>query len=125
MQNEVELLIMVTPNFAGAMDACEVPAGGPGYNSNSPLEKELYGKGYIEVPPGCAPQGNCPPTNCPPNQGPQILYNNASTPNGTAGRGMASNGQKPTQTPIYSAGTKNQSPIQGGVSAPRPVPVRR
>ncbi len=125
VQNEVELLIMVTPNFAGAMDAHEVPAGGPGFNSNSPLEKELYGKGYIEVPPGCAPQGNCPPSNCPPNEGPQILYNNASSPNGTAVGGMATNGQKRNQVPIYSAGTKNQTAGQGSISAPRTIPIRR
>lgn len=125
VQNEVELLIMVTPNFAGAMDAHEVPTGGPGLNSNNPLERELYGKGYIEVPPGCAPQDNCPPNHCPPNERPQILYNNAATPNGTAGGGMASNDQKPTSAPLYSAGTKSQNPSLGGVSAPRPMPVRR
>jgi pilus assembly protein CpaC len=50
IQNEVELLIMVTPNFAGPMQQEEVPCGGPGYNSTSPLDSELYGKGYIEVP---------------------------------------------------------------------------
>jgi len=50
VQNEVELLIMVTPNFAGPMQPEEVPCGGPGYNSTSPLDCELYGKGYIEVP---------------------------------------------------------------------------
>ena len=125
VQNEVELLIMVTPNFAGAMDAHEVPVGGPGFNSNSPLEKELYGNGYIEVPPGCAPQGNCPPKYCPPNEEPQILYNNASSPNGTAIGGTATNGQKRNQAPIHTAGTKNQTAGQGGVSAARTVPVRR
>jgi pilus assembly protein CpaC len=54
------LLILVTPNFAGAMQPHEVPAGGPGFNSGSPLDKELYLNGYIEVP---AVQGNeyCPP----------------------------------------------------------------
>ena len=125
VQNEVELLIMVTPNFAGAMDAHEVPVGGPGFNSNSPLEKELYGNGYIEVPPGCAPQGNCPPKYCPPNEEPQILYNNASSPNGTAIGGTATNGQKRNQAPIHTAGTKNQTACQGGVSAARTVTVRR
>lgn len=125
VQNEVELLIMVTPNFAGAMDAHEVPAGGPGFNSTSPLEKELYGKGYIEVPAGCAPQANCPPSNCPPSEGPQIFYNNASVPNGTAVGGKAANGQNRTQAPIYPADTKNQTAGPGGVSAPRTAPVRR
>ena len=62
LQNEVELLITVTPNFAGALDPCEVPAGGPGLNTASPTDVELYLKGYIEVPlngaNGCAPQAS-------------------------------------------------------------------
>ena len=122
-QNEIELLIMVTPNFAGAMDAHEVPPGGPGYNSTNPLGHELLGKGYIEVPPGCSPQGNCPPGNCPPSEGAQ-LYNNAYVPNGTAATGMAANGQHRTLAPVYSAAkTQNGSP--GNVAYPRPAPVRR
>ncbi len=57
LQNEIELLITVTPNFAGPMDAYEVPMGGPGANTTSPTERELFLKGYIEVPVGenCAP----------------------------------------------------------------------
>ncbi len=50
VQNEVELLITVTPDFAAPMDACEVPPGGPGFNSQSPSDKELYWKSYLEVP---------------------------------------------------------------------------
>lgn len=49
--NEIELLITVTPELAEAMDPCEVPPGGPGLNSGSPTDKELYQKGYLEVPP--------------------------------------------------------------------------
>ena len=61
LQNEVELLITVTPNFAGPMDPCEVPAGGPGLNTVSPSDKELYFKGYMEVPRGEAlPAGGVP-----------------------------------------------------------------
>ncbi len=60
MQNEIELLITVTPQFAGPMDAHEVPMGGPGTNSTSPTERDLYWRGYIETPVGenCAPGGN-------------------------------------------------------------------
>ena len=50
LQNEIELLITVTPNFAGPMDAHEVPMGGPGTSSTSPTERELFWKGYIETP---------------------------------------------------------------------------
>ncbi len=49
-QNEIELLITVTPNFAGPMDPHEVPRTAPGTNSQSPTDKELYMRGYVETP---------------------------------------------------------------------------
>lgn len=57
-QNEIELLITVTPELVDAMDPHEVPPGGPGLNSTSPSDHELYIKGHIEVPntgPACEP----------------------------------------------------------------------
>jgi len=122
IQNEVELLIMVTPNFAGAMDAHEVPRGGPGYNSNSPLEQEIYSKGYMEVPPGCAPQGSEQSGICPPNEGPQILYNNAYTPNASATRAKTAN--LPSRAPVNAA-TKNPNAGPVGVANQFAPPVRR
>lgn len=63
-ENEVELLILVTPELVEAMDCHEVPASiGPGLSTQSPRDCELYGKGYIEVPrcaPGGAPAGHGP-----------------------------------------------------------------
>jgi pilus assembly protein CpaC len=50
LQNDIELLITVTPEFVEAMDPFEVPCGGPGLRSGAPSDKELYLKGYIEVP---------------------------------------------------------------------------
>jgi pilus assembly protein CpaC len=55
--NEVELLIMVSPEFVDAMDAHEVPCG-PGEFTTSPSDVELYGRGYIEVPK-CCTDGSC------------------------------------------------------------------
>lgn len=49
-QNEVELLITVTPNFAGPMDPHEVPRSAPGTSTQSPTDKELYIRGYVETP---------------------------------------------------------------------------
>lgn len=69
LQNEIELLITVTPHFAGPMDPHEVPMGGPGTNSTSPTDRELYWKGYIETP---MLQG----TNCAPGMGSLGLINN-------------------------------------------------
>jgi pilus assembly protein CpaC len=60
--NEVELLIMVTPELVAPMDADEVPPCGPGMGTTSPTDWELYMKGHLEVP-NCCPNGdpNAPP----------------------------------------------------------------
>ncbi len=71
-RNDIELLITVTPELVDAMDPHEVPPGGPGLNSMSPNDHDLYINGHIEVPnllggDGCsmmgdgyAPAGNVP-----------------------------------------------------------------
>ncbi len=58
--NEVELLILVRPEFVDPLDPHEVPAGGPGMNSCPPTDKQLYWDGHLEVP--CCP--NCGDSSC-------------------------------------------------------------
>jgi pilus assembly protein CpaC len=58
-RNEVELLILVTPELVEAMDAHEVPPCGPGLRTTSPDDFELFLKGHLEVP-------NCCPPGCDP-----------------------------------------------------------
>ncbi len=55
-RNEVELLILVTPELVEAMDADEVPPCGPGMRTTSPSDWELFMKGHLEVP-NCCPMG--------------------------------------------------------------------
>lgn len=55
--NEVELVILVTPEFAEAMDATEVPPCGPGQTTTSPTDVELFFRGYREVPKDCKDGG--------------------------------------------------------------------
>ena len=59
--NEVELLILVTPEFVEASDPEELPPCGPGESTASPNDVELYLRGYLEVPK-CCEDGSCP--NC-------------------------------------------------------------
>jgi pilus assembly protein CpaC len=59
--NEVELLILVTPELVEAIDADKVPPCGPGTQTVSPNDWELYMRGYMEVP-NCCPTGPLPPT---------------------------------------------------------------
>jgi pilus assembly protein CpaC len=55
--NEIELLILVTPELVDAMDAHEVPQCGPGMETTTPNDWELFMKGHLEVP-------NCGPGSC-------------------------------------------------------------
>ncbi|MEX2559126.1 MAG: histidine kinase, partial [Pirellulales bacterium] len=56
--NEIELLIMVTPQLVDALDPHEVPNCGPGLDTASPTDIQLYMRGHIEVP-RCCTDGSC------------------------------------------------------------------
>jgi pilus assembly protein CpaC len=51
--NEVELLIIVTPEFIGPMEPHQTPCCGPGQVTVSPNDHELYKYNYVEVPNCC------------------------------------------------------------------------
>jgi hypothetical protein len=53
--NEIELLVLVTPEFVDAVDKCEMPCGGPGSFTTSPNDRGLYCGGHVEVPTYCNP----------------------------------------------------------------------
>lgn len=48
--NEVELLIVVTPEFIKARDPEQLPVCGPGQSTTSPNDCELFFRRYMEVP---------------------------------------------------------------------------
>ena len=64
--NEIELLVLVTPEFIDALDPQDVPPCGPGELTTEPSDPELYFRGYLEVPKtgnGCRENGApCRPT---------------------------------------------------------------
>jgi len=118
VQNEVELLILVTPNFASPMDCNEVPVGGPGFNSASPLDKELYMKGYIEVPATCGPNGEA----CvQPNESLPQHYSQAYSPTGAPSQTAGTRFQTAGPDTKYSANAP--AALRDGIT--RPNPVRR
>lgn len=49
-QNEIELLILVTPEFVDPLDPHQAPCEGPGYATTSPERGDLYCAGHLEVP---------------------------------------------------------------------------
>ncbi len=55
--NEIELLILVTPELVSGMDPHEVPPCGPGMETVSPTNQQLYFGGHLEV----ASRGACAP----------------------------------------------------------------
>ena len=57
-RNQIELLVMVTPQLVDALDPHEVPNCGPGETTTSPNDVDLYFRGYLEVP-RCCPDGTC------------------------------------------------------------------
>jgi pilus assembly protein CpaC len=63
--NEVELLMLVTPELVEAMDASETPLCGPGMQTTSPSDWELFMKGHLEVP-NCCPTGYACNSECLP-----------------------------------------------------------
>lgn len=49
-ESETELLVLVTPELAAPTDESQLPEYGPGQNTVTPTDRELYFNGYIEVP---------------------------------------------------------------------------
>jgi pilus assembly protein CpaC len=83
ISNEIELLVLVTPELVEPMDASEVPQCGPGMNSGTPNDWELFVKGHLEVPNCCpADNPNTPPTDgmIGPEQVPTPQSTGAMTP---------------------------------------------
>jgi pilus assembly protein CpaC len=115
--NEIELLILVTPEFVDPMDACEMQPGGLGYATTSPDNHDLYCNGYVEVP-ACRN----------PHIGPYICGNEGCGPNGCNNCG---NGVNYRGTPVITDGVT----MPGGVGyddgsttvtdqmPPEPMPV--
>ncbi|MGW8257781.1 MAG: hypothetical protein ACWGMZ_09885, partial [Thermoguttaceae bacterium] len=97
--NEVELLIMVTPELVEGMDANEVPPCGPGMATTTPSDWELYLKGHLEVP-NCCPNGN---------NGSSTQYNQESNGAPTAMPEDGMIGPEQILTPTPSA-TRNAAP---------------
>lgn len=69
--NEIETLIMVTPQFVEAMPCDQVPPGGPGLNTQSPSDFQLYLNGHLEVP--LNPDRSAQPGAFPP-PGPSAIF---------------------------------------------------
>ncbi|QDT33499.1 type II and III secretion system protein family protein [Thalassoglobus polymorphus] len=91
-EGETELLILVTPQMVAPMSPEQVPAGGPGLHTDTPVDRELYIDGLLEVPlygPECEPFGPCQdqlihpsyPSQVPPQLPPNAIIESAQNGN--------------------------------------------
>ncbi len=101
--NEVELLILVTPELVDGMDPHEVPVCGPGMETVSPNNCQLYFGGHLEVP-AC---GACAPTGCGQN-----CYNYYNNPQ--QGAACVATDGYPTPAQQYGDRPVNAEPGYGG-----------
>lgn len=65
-QAEVELIIMITPEYVSSLNSDQMPPIGPGRMTTSPTDREMIMQGLIEVPkigPDCPGEGGA----CDPN----------------------------------------------------------
>lgn len=107
--NEIELLILVTPEFVDAMDAGDVPPCGPGQLTASPNDADFYGRGYLETPK-CCPDGGC--SSCSGGVGPATF----TLPNNHAPAYEPIPAvQQPTSTSL-----RDRFPLRGGNLPPNP-----
>jgi pilus assembly protein CpaC len=119
--NEIELLILVTPEFVDPIDACEAPCGGPGTTTTSPTNRGLYCGGYMEVPTACNPTnglGSCghdPCGRC--NNGCQC---NGGAMNGVPVQGMPTQNMMPTPATQMPGGTGYDDSANGTTVLPTP-----
>ncbi len=113
LQNEIELLITVTPHFAGPMDPHEVPMGGPGANTGSPTDHELYWKSYIETP--LVQDGYC----APGMSGIGLINNEYGSNMTEQGMVSGSSGSTVPQGMLNSTPVPNPAAMSVGPNAPR------
>ncbi len=116
--NEIENLVLVTPDYAEAMDPHEVPQCGPGMETMSPTDCELYWRAQLEVP-ACGPCGASQPCTCNApgircqdgNCGPGMGYNGA--PMGPAV--MATDGMPAGAVPMIGGEIIEPTPADPGM----------
>ena len=117
--NEIELLILVTPEFADGVDPCDVPPCGPGMESMSPTNCELYIGGHLEVP-ACGPcRPQCAPDCIPGSQAGCIMNGpECGTNSGTMGCNTCNGGM------VYATdGGRTPAMVVPNDDSPTPLPV--
>jgi pilus assembly protein CpaC len=130
VNNEVELLIMVRPQLVDPLNPGQVPQSGPGLNSGTLCDRELYCEGYMEVP-NCGPN-NIRPQGLWPAQGAEVINSgdpepatpptpdaNNSTRRPSAAASPVATRRLPAATPLTQNRSYQNSP--SNLSARQPI----
>ncbi len=123
---ETELLILVTPELVAPMSAETAPQDGPGSSTSNPTDKELYWKGFLEVP---NVGDDCP--NCNGNdygyQNNSNYYSNSYSAAPTMSPTAESGPAYPTLSPpaTEEGPSSETAPAPTGVPAPPPETTSR
>ncbi len=137
--NEIELLILVTPEFVDALEPHEVQPCYPGAGTMSPDNCELYFGGHIEVPNRCnqCAQCECVPTHghepCCPGQPLGVdrvkghysghAYDGAVHGPGDYGQPMMAPGAYPAGVDSEAVGPVPTGPALPGATVAEPISV--
>jgi pilus assembly protein CpaC len=119
-ENEIELLIMVTPELVQGMEQCEVPPGGPGLATQVPSDCELGFHGYIEVPKCCGPDGGVLEPGLMGTPGVPVEGEVIPAPSGNAPKGAPA---PPAGGPGPGGASKPPPPPPSATMRTRPVPT--
>lgn len=110
--NEIELLIVVTPEYIDSMDACEVPGSVPGTSSCAPSDYDFYFNGHLEM------------SQCDPKQGRPCPYGNQCGPvcEPPAGAVVDAAGMETIQGPMIESPSSSPEVVPPGVRTPIKLP---
>jgi pilus assembly protein CpaC len=110
--NEIECLILVTPELVEAMDAEQVPPCGPGMETTEPTDVQLFFEGHLEVP-------NC----CPASpSGPGVAQPSLMQGQGPMAQGPAVERVEAVPSPPPSAPARWTTPPAAAPQVPQPQP---
>jgi len=134
-QSETELIILVTPEFVAPMPANQLPSGGPGSFTDTPVDRELFFHGLLEVPKmgedcdycqGGMISSGCPNPGCPNCQSSENCAPGSAKLTPSAAPGTAPSGRSTKAIPASSSSTApvRKAPVAGTTTAPQPAPKK-
>ncbi|MCX7425036.1 MAG: type II and III secretion system protein family protein [Planctomycetia bacterium] len=125
--NEIELLILVTPELVDPLNPHEVPSCGPGMDTASPNDCELYFKGYLEVPRCCPNCGGDGCAECAAGETTATAGNGKPMPGmilgpTTPSKPVPETAAYPKQSNPYRPAKGQGPPSAGDAGQPKPLP---